>query len=58
MFLLCLQVIIVFLHEKSSADQLKDWINKGGRLIALEGAVAQLSKTDWAIKSKKSDDGC
>ena len=45
-----------FLNEKSSADQLKDWINKGGRLVALEGGVGQLSRTDWAIKSKKSDD--
>ena len=45
-----------FLNEKTSADQLKDWISKGGRLIALEGTVAQLSKTDWAIKAKKSDD--
>jgi hypothetical protein len=45
-----------FLSEKASADQLKDWISKGGRLVALEGAVAQLSRTDWAIKSKKSDD--
>jgi hypothetical protein len=53
---LCLQVIIVFSLKKSSADQLKDWISKGGRLIALEGAVGQLSRTDWAIKSKKSDD--
>src|SRR6185369_5710480 len=46
-----------FLNEKTSADQLKDWINKGGRLVALEGAVGQLAKTDWAIKAKKSDDG-
>ena len=45
-----------FLNDKSSADQLKDWINKGGRLVALEGAVGQLSRTDWAIKSKKTDD--
>jgi len=45
-----------FLNEKSSADQLKDWINKGGRLVALEGAVGQLARTDWAIKSKKADD--
>ncbi|HEY5773403.1 MAG TPA: zinc carboxypeptidase, partial [Chitinophagaceae bacterium] len=45
-----------FLTEKSSADQLKDWISKGGRLVALEGAVSQLSRTDWAIKSKKTDD--
>ena len=46
-----------FLTEKTSADQLKDWISKGGRLVALEGAVGQLSRTDWAIKSKKPDDG-
>jgi len=46
-----------FLNEKSSADQLKDWVNKGGRLVALEGGVGQLSRTDWAIKSKKTDEG-
>ena len=46
-----------FLNEKNSADQLKDWISKGGRLVALEGAVGQLAKTDWAVKAKKSDDG-
>ena len=45
-----------FLTEKITADQLKDWINKGGRLVALEGALAQLAKTDWSIKSKKADD--
>ncbi len=45
-----------FLTEKTSADQLKDWINKGGRLVALEGGVAQLARTDWAIKAKKADD--
>jgi hypothetical protein len=45
-----------FLTDKSAADQLRDWINKGGRLIALESAVGQLSRTDWAIKSKKPDD--
>jgi len=45
-----------FLNEKSSADQLKDWINKGGRLIAIEGAVSQLAKLDWTVKAKKSED--
>jgi hypothetical protein len=45
-----------FLNEKGSTDQLKDWINKGGRLVALEGGVAQLAKTDWGIKAKKADD--
>ena len=45
-----------FLSEKTSTDQLKDWISKGGRLVALESAVGQLAKTDWAIKSKKADE--
>lgn len=45
-----------FLSEKTSADQLKDWISKGGRLVALESAVGQLARTDWAIKSKKADE--
>jgi hypothetical protein len=45
-----------FLSDKNSSDQFHDWIMKGGKVIAVEGAVAQLSKLDWAIKMKKSDD--
>ncbi len=45
-----------FLNEKTSADQLKDWISKGGRLVAIEGGVGQLAKLDWTIKAKKSED--
>jgi hypothetical protein len=45
-----------FFSEKTLTDQLKDWINKGGRLVALEAGVAQLAKTDWSIKAKKADD--
>jgi hypothetical protein len=45
-----------FLTDKSSADDLRSWISKGGKVIALEGAVEQLSKLDWAIKMKKTDD--
>ena len=45
-----------FLNDKTTADQLKEWINKGGRLVALESAVGQLSRTDWAIKSKKPEE--
>ena len=41
-----------FLNEKTSADQLKDWINKGGRLVALEGAVGQLQKLIGRSKQK------
>jgi hypothetical protein len=45
-----------FLNEKPATDQLKDWISKGGRLVAIEGGVSQLAKTDWSIKVKKADD--
>lgn len=45
-----------FISDKASADALKSWINSGGHLIALEGAIANLAKLDWAIKAKKSDD--
>lgn len=45
-----------FLNEKSQTEDLKDWINKGGRVIALEGAVLQLAKADFGIKAKKMDD--
>ncbi|HLF47682.1 MAG TPA: hypothetical protein VI548_14735, partial [Chitinophagaceae bacterium] len=45
-----------FLSDKSATDLLKDWINKGGRLVALDGGVAQLAKIDWGIKTKKAED--
>jgi hypothetical protein len=46
-----------FLSEKNTADQFRDWISHGGRVVALERAVAQLSRLDWiSLKMKKSDD--
>jgi len=45
-----------FLTEKPQADAFKNWIQGGGHVVALEGAVAQLSKQDWSIKSKKADE--
>jgi hypothetical protein len=44
------------LNDKAQADQLRNWVQGGGRLIAMENAVAQLARQDWAIKSKKPDD--
>ncbi len=44
------------LSDKTTTDQLKDWISKGGRLIAMENAVSLLAKLDWAIKVKKDDE--
>jgi hypothetical protein len=46
-----------FLNDKTAADQLKDWISKGGKVIALESAVTAFSKIDWGLKSKKPDEG-
>jgi hypothetical protein len=45
-----------FLNDKNNSEQLENWISKGGKLIALEGAVAQLSKFDWGLKARKTDD--
>ena len=45
-----------FLSEKVSLDAFKDWVNKGGRVVALEGAVGALSKAYFGIKLKKADD--
>lgn len=44
-----------FLNEKTALDQFKNWINKGGHIIPMEGAVAQLSKLDFGIKLKNED---
>jgi hypothetical protein len=44
-----------FLSEKNSTD-LKNWVRQGGKIIALEGAVAQMAGADWGIKAKKTDD--
>ena len=46
-----------FLNDKNISEQFHSWITHGGKVIALETAVAQLSKLDWAIKAKKADDG-
>ena len=45
-----------FLTDKNVNDALKDWVSTGGRLIAIENAIAQLSRNDWGFKIKGSDD--
>ena len=46
-----------FLSEKENAEAFHQWIERGGKVIALESAVAQLSKQDWsAIHSKNMSD--
>jgi hypothetical protein len=46
-----------FLDDKSSAAQFGQWIRNGGRVVALENAVLQLSKQEWSsVKLKKDED--
>ncbi len=46
-----------FLADKETSEKFRQWIEQGGRVVALESAVAQLSKTDWsAIHSKNISD--
>ena len=42
-----------FLTDKKSASQFQQWIENGGRVIALESAVSQLAKQDWSIVKSK-----
>lgn len=45
-----------FLSDKESSSAFHQWIEKGGKVVALETAVAQLSKQDWSvIKSRNAD---
>jgi hypothetical protein len=45
-----------FLSDKVQNDQLKQWVNAGGRIVAIENAVAQMAKADWGIKLKESEE--
>ena len=45
-----------FLNNKDDLEAFKAWINRGGRVIAFEGAVAQLAKAEMGIKQKKSEE--
>ncbi|HEY8387029.1 MAG TPA: M14 family zinc carboxypeptidase, partial [Parasegetibacter sp.] len=46
-----------FLDPKSPvSDKIKQWVTAGGKLIALEGAVAQLASAEWGIKHKKESE--
>jgi len=37
-----------FLGEKDGDKELKNWIRQGGKLVAMENAVAQMAAADWA----------
>jgi hypothetical protein len=45
------------LGDKGIADQLKSWVKEGGRLIAMQDAVAELAKGEWGIQEKGAGSG-
>ena len=45
-----------FLNDKQAQESLRAWISQGGKLIALEDAVKQITKLDWGFALKKSDE--
>ncbi len=42
-----------FLDDKNTVARLKEWVNGGGRLIALGDALAGLANGEWGIHLKK-----
>ncbi len=42
------------LVDKNAAEPFRNWVKEGGRLIAMENAVEQLSKIEWGIRQKES----
>ena len=44
------------LSDRNISDALKAWVRKGGRLIAMENAVAQMASLDWGLRLKKDDE--
>ncbi|MDI3322107.1 M14 metallopeptidase family protein [Pinibacter soli] len=45
-----------FFNEKNTNDELKNWVKRGGKIIAVQSAVMEMAKADWGIKSKVPDD--
>jgi hypothetical protein len=45
-----------FLTEKPSAERLYHWIENGGRVVAMENAVLELSKLEWSTLISKKED--
>ena len=44
-----------FLNDKESAAAFENWIKKGGRVVALESAMAQLSRQTWSNLKEKEE---
>jgi len=45
-----------FLSDKDASADLKTWVRQGGKIVAIDNAVAQMANGDWGIKLKKADE--
>lgn len=45
-----------YLSDKNNAEQFYQWIQNGGRVVAMEGAMSQLSKLDWSVIHLRKED--
>ena len=45
-----------FFLDKSMNEALKDWVLTGGKIIAMENTVEQMSRGDWGIRMKETDE--
>ena len=45
-----------FLSDKDASGDLKNWVKQGGKIIAIDNAVAQMATGEWGIKMKKADE--
>ncbi len=45
-----------FLSDKGQAEGFTKWISAGGKVVALEGAVAQLSRQDWSVLKLRKEE--
>jgi Zinc carboxypeptidase len=43
-----------FLSDKDANSVIKNWVRQGGKIIAIENAVAQMAQGEWGIKLKKA----
>jgi hypothetical protein len=44
------------LDDRVSSDMLKNWVQAGGKIIAMENAVQQLAKGDWGFHKKSEEE--
>lgn len=42
-----------FFRKKETNEELKAWVRRGGKIIAVENAVAEMAAADWGIKLKE-----